>query len=529
MIPRNAFVRHGCALAPPMSRSALRLMSTEVKTKQTQDAPAPSWLASSISTTLPSSAPAAPSKKRKQKLVQEFIMSLGSDSTQERGASWTQSHAIGHAGAVLTPAQQFAQFRQIQKRTRSIGSDVTKRYVPSELISNPPGPEDLSLELLLASQAHMGHNTSLWNPANSRYIYGVRQGIHIISLETIAAHLRRAARVVEEVAYRGGVMLFVGTRKGQMEIVTKAAELAGACHLFTKWTPGAITNRDVILKTQPTKVVDHLDGELEDFDRYKGMARPLLPDLVVCLNPLENYTLLYECGLKNIPTIGVIDTNVDPSWVTYTIPANDDSLRAMAVVAGVLGKAGQKGKERRLQDASRGRVPWDMSPELTRHIEKEVKAAVSLRKEVMGRMQSNVQGFTEEEENLLRQRNSEVDLKVTEKEMLSMMSEAALGDAGDAAVTPDHAQANLEEQQRLRNSEVDLKVTEKEMLSMMSEAALGDAGDAAVTPELAQSSLEEQQGSVGERLADIESQLQHVSQQTTHIELAMTGEKATGA
>jgi small subunit ribosomal protein S2 len=180
------------------------------------------------------------------------------------------------------------------------------------------------LELLMASQAHMGHNTSLWNPANSRYIYGVRQGIHIISLETIAAHLRRAARVVEEVSYRGGVILFVGTRKGQMEIVTKAAELAGACHLFTKWTPGAITNRDVILKTQATKVVDHLDTELGGFDMYKGMARPLLPDLVVCLNPLENYTLLYECGLKNIPTIGVIDTNVDPSWVTYTIPANDD-------------------------------------------------------------------------------------------------------------------------------------------------------------------------------------------------------------
>lgn len=252
-------------------------------------------------------------------------MSLGSDSAQEHsGASWTKSHQIGSSGKEMTPAQQFAEFQRIQKKTRSLGSKVERRYVPTELISNPPGPEDVSLELLMASQAHMGHNTSLWNPANSRYIYGVRQGIHIISLETIAAHLRRAARVVEEVSYRGGVILFVGTRKGQMEIVTKAAELAGACHLFTKWTPGAITNRDVILKTQATKVVDHLDSELDGFDLYKGMARPLLPDLVVCLNPLENYTMLYECGLKDIPTIGVIDTNVDPSWVTYTIPANDD-------------------------------------------------------------------------------------------------------------------------------------------------------------------------------------------------------------
>lgn len=305
--------------------SALRLMSTEVKTDQREHVAAQSWPTSQASSAQPKIISAASSKKRKQKLVQEFIMSLGSDSAQEhQGAAWTRSHNIGDAGAALTPAEQFAEFKRIQQNTRSLGSQVERRYAPTKLISKPPGPEDVSLELLMASQAHMGHNTSLWNPANSRYIYGVRQGIHIISLETIAAHLRRAARVVEEVAYRGGVILFVGTRKGQMEIVTKAAELAGACHLFTKWTPGAITNRDVILKTQPTKVVDHRDVELDGFDLYKGMARPLLPDLVVCLNPLENYTLLYECGLKNIPTIGVIDTNVDPSWVTYTIPANDD-------------------------------------------------------------------------------------------------------------------------------------------------------------------------------------------------------------
>lgn len=250
-------------------------------------------------------------------------MSLGADSSREhQGAAWTKPHQIG--SETLTPAQQFAQFQRIQKNTRGLGSRVERRYVPTELVAKPPGPEEVTLELLMASQTHLGHNTSLWNPANSRYIYGVRQGVHIISLETTAAHLRRAARVVEEVSYRGGIVLFVGTRKGQMEIVTKAAAMAGACHLFTKWTPGAITNRDVILRAQGTKVVDQLDGELDGFDMFKGTARPLLPDLVVCLNPLENYTMLYECGLKNIPTIGVVDTNADPSWVTYTIPANDD-------------------------------------------------------------------------------------------------------------------------------------------------------------------------------------------------------------
>ena len=71
-------------------------------------------------------------------------------------------------------------------------------------------------------------------------------------------------------------------------------------------------------------MVNHKDAHQAEFDLYTHSARPLMPDLVVCLNPMENYTLLYECGLKNIPTIGVIDTNADPTWVTYTIPANDD-------------------------------------------------------------------------------------------------------------------------------------------------------------------------------------------------------------
>lgn len=207
---------------------------------------------------------------------------------------------------------------------RPVGSEVEQRYKADHNLSRPVEPRFLTLERLMAAQTHMGHHASLWNPANSRYIYGVRQGIHIISLETTAAHLRRAATVVEEVSYRGGLVLFVGTRRGQMEIVTEAAREAKACHLFTKWTPGSITNRDIILRDRLINVVNEHDQMLPGFDQHINESRPLLPDLVVCLNPLENYTMLYECGLGGIPTIGVIDTDADPSWVTYTIPANDD-------------------------------------------------------------------------------------------------------------------------------------------------------------------------------------------------------------
>ena len=223
---------------------------------------------------------------------------------------------------------------------------------------NPPSAADISEELLLAAQTHFGHATSLWHPANSRYIFGVREGIHIISLDITAAHLRRAARVVSGVAERGGLILFVGTRRGHDQFVVRAAELAGGCHIFERWIPGTLTNGPQILSHSYTKVVDEFDTEMEGFDKQLAERPPLKPDLVVCFNLLENYILLHECGLSGIPTIGIVDTNVNPSWVTYPIPANDDSIRSVATIAGVLGRAGQAGQSARMAAAKIGRITY---------------------------------------------------------------------------------------------------------------------------------------------------------------------------
>lgn len=235
---------------------------------------------------------------------------------------------------------------------------MTKLYQPHKLLSNPPRPSEVTLELLLASQAHMGHSTSLWNPANSRYIFGIRQGIHIISLDATAAHLRRAAKVVSGVTERGGVVLFVGTRPGFDRCVVRAAELARGCHLFERWTPGSITNGQQILGKCKMKVVDEFDRDVAGFEEQLLDRPALKPDLVVCLNPLECKVLLHECALANIPTIGVIDTDANPTWVTYPIPANDDSLRCVQVIAGVLGRAGQEGVEKRLAAAQMGHTTY---------------------------------------------------------------------------------------------------------------------------------------------------------------------------
>ena len=247
----------------------------------------------------------------------------------------------------------------LEKLQKPLGTQLSPQYDPHALINNPPRPQDISLELLLASQAHMGHKTSHWNPSNSQYIFGIREGIHIISLEVTAAHLRRACRVVSGVAERGGLILFVGTRNGQDRCVVKAAEMAGGCHLFERWTPGSITNGHQILGRCKTKAVNELDEEIP-LPVTNLEERPTLkPDLVVVLNPMENWVMLHECGLHAVPTIGIIDTNADPTWVTYPIPANDDSLRCVQLIAGVLGRAGQEGQALRKQLASMGQVTYD--------------------------------------------------------------------------------------------------------------------------------------------------------------------------
>ncbi|KAL4911595.1 hypothetical protein BDW74DRAFT_143244 [Aspergillus multicolor] len=245
--------------------------------------------------------------------------------------------------------------QQIQRRSKfqSLGSSISNVYKPENLIRNPPSPSDITLELLLANQTHLGHTTSRWNPRNSRYIYGIRDGIHIISLDVTAAHLRRAAKVVEEVAARGGLILFAGTRPGQKRIVVRAAQLSHGYHIFERWIPGSLTNGEQILGKCRQKVVNALDEEQPDLKDTLADQAILKPDLVICLNPLENEPLLHECGLNNVPTIGVLDTDADPTKLTYPIPANDDSLRSIALIAGVLGRAGETGQQRRFQQARR--------------------------------------------------------------------------------------------------------------------------------------------------------------------------------
>ncbi|KAL1756547.1 ribosomal protein S2, flavodoxin-like domain-containing protein [Schizophyllum commune] len=208
-------------------------------------------------------------------------------------------------------------------------------------------PQEATISALLAAGAHFGHSTSRLNPNFMPYAYGTRGGITIIDLDHTLPLLRRATQFARSVAYRGGQILFLGTRPDLRPVVQKAAERLGpgnGYYIADRWLPGTLTNRFSMLNP-------------DDFKRYN-----LLPDLVVLLNPIQNAVAIRELAVEHVPTIGIIDSNADPRLVMYPIPANDESTRVAEIIAGVISIAAREGvhlREREAADVARKRLADD--------------------------------------------------------------------------------------------------------------------------------------------------------------------------
>ncbi|KAG9302892.1 hypothetical protein G9A89_022308 [Geosiphon pyriformis] len=238
---------------------------------------------------------------------------------------------------------------EIPSLTKETGSDL---YVPPsiKIQDNPLSQYDTSISLLLAAGCHLGHSTSLWNPATAPFIYGTRAGISIINLEQTLVYLRRACKVTRDIALRGGIIVFVGTRPGPFgKLTIEAAKRAEAYQVSKRWLPGLITNSLQVLSRDPA----YNNRQENQLSTTRGLssAMPSKPDLIVLLNPLENAIAMAEAQSANIPTIGIVDTDFDPRRVTYPIPANDDAVRSVELVAGVLSVAARDGvNHRRLME-----------------------------------------------------------------------------------------------------------------------------------------------------------------------------------
>jgi small subunit ribosomal protein S2 len=212
---------------------------------------------------------------------------------------------------------------------------------------------------LLEAGLHFGHQTRRWNPRMARYIFGERDGIHIIDLMQTEKLLSTARSFAAEIASQGGSILFVGTKKQARDAVAEWAGRSGMPYVNQRWLGGLLTNFQTIsaridrlhelnnLKSEgkldllPTKERMTMEASLERLEYNLGGVRDMkrLPQAVLVLDLKTETIAVREAQRLRIPIIGLVDTNVDPIPVTYPIPGNDDAIRSCRLVVQTIGEA----------------------------------------------------------------------------------------------------------------------------------------------------------------------------------------------
>jgi len=213
---------------------------------------------------------------------------------------------------------------------------------------NAPAPS-FTMRQLLEAGVHFGHHTRRWNPKMQPYLFGVRNGVHIIDLEQTVPLLARALQAVRDTVAGGGRVLFVGTKRQAQEPVADAARRCGQYFVNHRWLGGMLTNFKTIsgsikrLRELDEKMSNSSSGGLtkrellelsrdhEKLERALGGIKEMggLPDLIFVIDTNKEKIAIEEANKLNIPVIAVIDSNSSPEGITYPVPGNDDAIRAI--------------------------------------------------------------------------------------------------------------------------------------------------------------------------------------------------------
>jgi small subunit ribosomal protein S2 len=235
------------------------------------------------------------------------------------------------------------------------------------------GDFPLPLRSLLDSGVHFGHQTKRWNPKMRPYIYGARNGIHIIDLDQTARLFQRAYQFVVETVGRGGHILMVGTKRQAQEIVREEAARSGSYFVVNRWLGGTLTNFRTIktglermrqlerMKEDGTymsitkKEVSRLEKERERFEKYLGGLKNMtsLPTALFIIDPAMETIAVAEANKIGIPVIAITDTNCDPDKIDYVIPGNDDAIRSIRLITARIADAAVEGSQRRKETVGR--------------------------------------------------------------------------------------------------------------------------------------------------------------------------------
>ncbi len=217
---------------------------------------------------------------------------------------------------------------------------------------------------LLEAGVHFGHQTRRWNPKMGRYLYGERSGIYLIDLEKSLTGLEEAHAFASDLGRRGGIILFIGTKKQTQEVISDHATRVGMPYVNNRWLGGMLTNFTTISKRLgrlrelremdrsgatsylPKKEVIRLHREQDKLERNLGGLQDLerLPDAVFVVDTKKEHIAVNEARKLGLPVIAIVDTNCDPDEVDYVIPGNDDAIRAVTLVTRIVADAIGQGR-----------------------------------------------------------------------------------------------------------------------------------------------------------------------------------------
>ncbi len=228
----------------------------------------------------------------------------------------------------------------------------------------------VSMNYLLEAGVHFGHQTKRWNPKMKDYIFTTRDDIYIIDLEKTVECIEVAYAEIKKIAENGGTFLFVGTKKQAQEVSKEEAERSESFYVTERWLGGTLTNfrtirqrvrrleeiekmeTDGLFEALPKKEVIGLKKEYEKLNRVLSGIRDMqkLPNALIVTDPIKEINAIREARKLNIPIFGIVDTNCDPDDVDFVIPGNDDAVRSIKVLLGVLTNAICEAKNLPLDD-----------------------------------------------------------------------------------------------------------------------------------------------------------------------------------
>ena len=229
----------------------------------------------------------------------------------------------------------------------------------------------VSMKQLLEAGVHFGHQTRRWNPKMAEYIFTERNGIYIIDLQKTVKKVEEAYMFVRDVAEAGDSVLFVGTKKQAQESIKEEAERVGMYYVNSRWLGGMLTNfatiktrierlaqlrkmeEDGTFNLLPKKEVVKLNLEIEKLEKYLGGIKEMkkLPGALFIVDPRKERNAVAEARKLHIPIVAIVDTNCDPDEIDYVIPGNDDAIRAVKLIAGIMANAILEGKQGEQFDA----------------------------------------------------------------------------------------------------------------------------------------------------------------------------------